>query len=194
VLDAGGVGFLASQFDLDLGGMQVMASVPQDLASSYRMLSAISFGPSDADGVSLRVRSVGELPFVETVDLADFLPRVFDIALGGADPMRPEVTWSTAAPMDQADGGMIGVEWFDASGDGSWTLMVPPDALMVRLPALPDDLAPERRPDGDAVGFVLSASSFADLDHVDGYPALREHDLRGPDPVDSLVRLSLVEP
>lgn len=144
--------------------------LPNDIGSSQSTGAQLWFSNGvDYDGISLITDR--EVPFATSVtyDLAaDLLPRLMP-SIDETDADRPTVSWTTGG--FESDGGGISVYWQNGGDTSSWQLIVPPDSVDVRLPALPDAMA-SFRPSvlGSA---LLPAVVFVDSDALDGYDAVR---------------------
>ncbi len=81
-------------------------------------------------------------------DSSDLLPQITDATLDASDPTRPSVTWTAAASLSSAVGVFTEMSWtaFEDGGteqSGTWTVVAPSDAAMVKVPVLPpSSLAP----------------------------------------------------
>lgn len=74
-----------------------------------------------------------------TLDYGQQLPNILTRTLDNTDYKRPKLSWTTAAPgLGSTDGGVVTIRW--SGGDEStrgWTIIVPPNALDAKFPALP---------------------------------------------------------
>ena len=108
-------------------------------------------------------------------DFVQALPRITSATVTPT-PKRPEVSWTSAAPLTGSDGGFVSVRWSvqldpDTSARFSWTFVVPSNATSVKAPELPAALAsvaPGDELDTEQVAFIESDSlpSFAALKAV----------------------------
>lgn len=127
------------------------------------------------------VRREASLSPVTTIDLgATLLPSVTAVRLEptGA-PDRPAIAWDVDGDPAGADAAIAHASW-PATREHVWTVVAPPGARRVRLPALPPELA-AWRPDGRPIapGATLVEASFyegfADVRRM-GIARLGEHE------------------
>lgn len=105
-------------------------------------------------------------------DFAGALPSITDATTGMTDPRRPDIAWTSAAPLTSADGGFVRFMLY-LGGDSqlTWTMVVPPGATSVKGPALPAE-ADAWLPAGD-VGAAYLHVIFAESDLIPDYRAFR---------------------
>jgi hypothetical protein len=112
-----------------------------------------------------------------SVTLADFdfttaLPFIQTGTITSSTPQRPDVTFTSEAPLTGADGGIATIGWFISatSGSGTWTFVLPPSATGFTVPAVPADaslFAPTASP-------VLRDVTYVESNVVPGYPELKQ--------------------
>ncbi|MEA2746564.1 MAG: hypothetical protein QOI41_707 [Myxococcales bacterium] len=74
-------------------------------------------------------------------DFATALPFIQTGTVVTSTPARPDVTFTSEAPLTVADGGIATLGWFinSTDGNGTWTFVLPPSATGFTVPALPAD-------------------------------------------------------
>jgi hypothetical protein len=111
-----------------------------------------------------------------TFDLAQLLPRLTAATLEPTGAGRPTATWASTASLAGTDGALVQIHWYapnDGNGVyGSWTLVVPPTATSVQMPALPASVA-SFAPPADANLYSPPTVIFIDGSFVPGYAQLR---------------------
>jgi hypothetical protein len=77
-----------------------------------------------------------------TFDLAEALPEITSATVTTTDPKRPQVAWTVAAPLTATAGGLARVRWRHDPDNAyvTWTFVVPPTALTVTAPSMPEEL------------------------------------------------------
>ncbi len=125
--------------------------------------------------------ALGPAGLAETTQLlprSSFLPRILSVAVDDSSPQTPAASWTTAGSLAAALGGLGAITYAAAdacedprcpipgfcglaSWNGSWSFVVPGDASLATLPALPDELgcwAPI------GTGSTLRSLAFVDID------------------------------
>jgi hypothetical protein len=123
----------------------------------------------------LSQRKSGAIAASLALDGDDLLPYITGRGLvGTGDPTRPKLTWTVAASLGGADGGIVQTSWYDGNAQvyHVWSLAVPPGATEVKLPALPDSLA-DFRPTADLAPREPDVVVL-DSDALAGYDAFRQ--------------------
>jgi hypothetical protein len=161
----------------ELDGAGVDVPMPDNFGDSLQ-----AFVTAETDRGSPQFASTGFLrrfaaaPTV-AFDFATALPRFTDGNLTMNTPKRPELTWTTAAPLTATDGGFLVVNWtIDVLGDsftsGNWTFVVPPGTSSVTAPELPADATYAPTPDHG--GPDLRHIVFIESDAVPDYATLKK--------------------
>jgi hypothetical protein len=79
----------------------------------------------------------------DTIDLNDALPAIISSTLDATDPLRPNLGWTSAAPLSTASATVVQVQWSDPVDDagdtrtGNWTIIVPASQMAVVPPRVP---------------------------------------------------------
>jgi hypothetical protein len=106
----------------------------------------------------------------QTLDFSvGLLPAIESLSADSGVVARPSISWTVAAPLTSAKGGVLLVGW--GNENASWTFVVPPDALAVTAPALPADLS--SLAPGEAIDPAAGVISFIDDDGIKDYDAFR---------------------
>jgi hypothetical protein len=122
----------------DGGGLTTFALAPgyaEGLQAEVSISRQTPMGPFAARSYAMRVDAgVSGL----TLDLAEgFLPAIESLTIDQTTLIRPVASWTSAAPLTSAVGGVLMLPW---SG-GSWIFVLPPDRLTLTAPELPSELA-----------------------------------------------------
>ena len=110
--------------------------------------AARAFDGGDARVWQRRMVLPADIASPHELDFDTFGPRFDTLAIDAADPLRPEVTWTSSAATDSYNVIMLRVTWYDPEqlpdGGHLWTVVMPADTTSVVLPALPSSAASDR--------------------------------------------------
>jgi hypothetical protein len=110
------------------------------------------------------------------LDFAGALAPFADATLETTNLVRPEVSWTFASALGNADGGAVQIHWWRPSDDTAfvWSFVVPPNATRVKAPAMPAEAA-GWLPDDEAGApfFEEPELAFAHSDLLAGYNQFR---------------------
>ena len=109
------------------------------------------------------------------LDFAAALPAITDSTADVSSPRRPQIGWTSAAPLTASDGGAVRLRWFGQGEDSyAWSFIVPPTATSVKAPAMPAEAADWLPSDeAGATPFDDPQIAFAESDLLAGYRAFR---------------------
>ena len=140
-----------------------------DFVQSEARLSAQLFAEDHrvVNGQNIASRS-DTIPTTVSFDLSQLLPQILSAGVDNVSaPLRPIVSWTPVGSLASADGTYVVL----SDGESySWTLVVPPSATQVQVPALPASVS-SWAPDPTVSFQVLVAT--VEVDGVSGYAALR---------------------
>lgn len=140
---------------------------PRPLGSDARLRLTIDRAGTDERVVIVQRRRA--MPERATVDAT--MARPTDLAVDGRVPARPAVRWKVVGE-PVADATLVRV-WWPTSHEHEWTVVAPPGASGVRLPALPDELAAFR----PGAATLSAAVMIVDASYVSGYGDVRARGL-----------------
>ena len=124
---------------LDDGGVTV--PVPTGFAEAYQaavVARTTAIGTRGMTGFVRRAAPAASIAF----DFAQALPLVTGATVTPGSPGRPDVAWTTAAPI-ASDGGLVTLGWTVTDGETTrsraWRFVVPPGTSSFKVPALPPE-------------------------------------------------------
>ena len=147
-------------------GSPVTFRVPAGFADAHQA-SVSGFSASSSVAIIKREpATVSSIAF----DHASLLPGLTDANVVATDLKRPKLTWSSSAPLNAVDGGVVALRWYAGSASMQWRFVVPPGTTEVTAPALPADLAIPPSVEADV---QWSDIAFAEATFIADYKAFK---------------------